>query len=275
MQTVTGLDGFPRISRGDRLRSFGSARPDGTVTSTGTRCPDAAIPAWRSACVITRAAFLAIPLPPLARRPLLPPVTTLPARPNPPPAAGRAVTGARRTEPPPSPRRRDAAGSASCGPQTSHATRAESQQALPPVPVPATPFAIAPLRTARGLAPRRHRTMHPRRAKCAHRRSPPPGPRRAQPRALCAARRPQSLPRLPPHRRRRGLRRPWCWPEGGREVRGPGRSRASSASARQPSRVRTRVRACAAARRRGRVRGLSNRIPVRRFDRRAPRERMA
>ena len=143
------------------------------------------------------------------------------------------------------------------------------------VTVLATPFAIAPLRTARGLAPRRHRAMHLRRAKCAHRRSPPPGPRRAQPRALCAGRRPQSLPRFPPHRRRRGLRRPWCWPEGGREVRGPGQSRASSAPARQPSRVRTRVRACAAARRRGRVRGLSNRIPVRRSDRCAPRERMA
>ena len=130
-------------------------------------------------------------------------------------------------------------------------------------------------RSPRRAARRRHRAMHPCRAKCAHRRSPPPGPRRVQLRALCAARRPQSLPRLPPHRRRRGLRRPWCWPEGGREVGGPGRGRASSASARQPSRVRTRVRACAAARRRGRVRGLSNRIPVRRSDRRAPRERMA
>ena len=51
-----------------------------------------------------RAAFLAIPLPPLARRPHLPPVTT-PFAPIRTPSPAGVVTGGRHVNPPPSPRR--------------------------------------------------------------------------------------------------------------------------------------------------------------------------
>ena len=64
----------------------------------------------------SRAIFLAIPLPPLAARPLVPPVTT-PFAPICTPSLAGAVTGGNRAEPPPSPRRPKAVRGASRRPR--------------------------------------------------------------------------------------------------------------------------------------------------------------